>query len=134
MARTGAERQAALRAKRAAELSGQRRLNTWISSEAGKALEQLAERYGVTMREALERVLIESASSDKLLFDKELVLDEPVVLPALLPNEKMGKRRRTKRTAGEKLRRNEGFSAKAEKQEPEQLPEVADSDQYSLDF
>lgn len=86
------------------------------------------------MREALERVLIESASSDKLLFDKELVLDEPVVLPALLPNETTGKRRRKNRTAGEKLRRNEGFSAKMKKQEPEQLPEVADSDQYSLDF
>jgi hypothetical protein len=47
MARTGAERQAAYRARQS-EASDQRRISTWINSEAALALEVLADRYGVT--------------------------------------------------------------------------------------
>jgi hypothetical protein len=58
MAKTGAERQAAYRARQAVEDSGQRRISTWISTEAANALEKLAERYGVTMRGAIELLLL----------------------------------------------------------------------------
>jgi hypothetical protein len=58
MAKTGAERQAAYRARQAIEESGQRRISTWISREAALALEVLAHRYGVTMRGVIEMLVL----------------------------------------------------------------------------
>lgn len=58
MARTGAERQAAYRARQAVADSGQRRISTWISTDAATALEILAHRYGVTMRGVIETLLL----------------------------------------------------------------------------
>lgn len=63
MARTGAERQAAYRARQAEQHSGQRRLSTWISADAAAALQALADRYGVTMRDALEQILLRECES-----------------------------------------------------------------------
>lgn len=59
MAKTAAERQKEYRAKRPfAGDNGERRLNTWISSSAHFALERLANSYGVTKREMLEKLVI----------------------------------------------------------------------------
>jgi hypothetical protein len=60
MAKTAAERQAAYRANRnraGPNGNGERRLNTWVSTEAHLALERIARRYGVTQREMLERLI-----------------------------------------------------------------------------
>lgn len=58
MAKTTAERQADYRARRQmAGASGERRLNTWVSTGAHMALERIARRYGVTQREMLERFI-----------------------------------------------------------------------------
>jgi len=60
MAKTAAQRQADYRARRAmaTEGSGERRLNTWVSMEAHVALARIAQRYGVTQREMLERFIL----------------------------------------------------------------------------
>lgn len=68
MAKTGAERQAAYRARQSVD-SGQRRISTWISTDAALALEAMADRYGVTLRDAIEMLLLgesESQRNDKL--------------------------------------------------------------------
>jgi len=71
MAKTAAERQAAYRAKRSHTDSGERRINTWIGSEAYLALEALAIRYGVTRRVVLETLLMGNADKlSKLKTDK----------------------------------------------------------------
>lgn len=62
-AKSPAQRQAEYRKARAfagPDGNGERRLNTWISTGASLALARLASRYGVTKREALERLLSEA--------------------------------------------------------------------------
>jgi len=58
MALTGAERQRKYRENRKLADNGYRQINTWISTEAYEALRRMANRYGVTKREMLERLLI----------------------------------------------------------------------------
>jgi hypothetical protein len=61
MAKTAAERQKEYRASRqfaGEDGNGERRLNTWVSTRAALALDRLAERYGVTKREMLERLVV----------------------------------------------------------------------------
>ncbi|WP_426161473.1 hypothetical protein [Pseudoduganella sp. R-34] len=68
MAATAAERQAAYRARRhnaGPAGNGERRLNTWLTTEASLALARLAARYGVTQREILERFI--TAEDDRIL-------------------------------------------------------------------
>jgi hypothetical protein len=58
MPKTSAERQAAYRARRPmVGSSGERRLNTWVSTGAHLALERIALRDGVTQRQVLERLI-----------------------------------------------------------------------------
>lgn len=60
MAKTSAERQAEYRAKRATagkDGNGERRLNMWVDTGVDLALNRLANRYGVTKREMVERLL-----------------------------------------------------------------------------
>ena len=60
MATTPAQRQAAYRARRhnaGPDGNGERRLNTWLTTEASLALARLARRYGVTQREILEQLV-----------------------------------------------------------------------------
>jgi hypothetical protein len=59
MAKSAAERQAAYRLRRN-EGEGDRRLNTWITSNADLALDRLTRRYGVTKRVMLERLICEA--------------------------------------------------------------------------
>ena len=57
-ARTAAERQAAYRKSRpTAGENGERRINTWVTTGASLALARLAQRYGVTQRVMLERLI-----------------------------------------------------------------------------
>jgi hypothetical protein len=61
MAKTAAERQAAYRANRpfaGQNGNGERRMNTWIDTKAALALARLANRYGVTQREMIERLIM----------------------------------------------------------------------------
>ncbi len=61
MAKTPAERQKEYRANRqfaGEDGNGERRVNTWVSTRAALALDRLAESYGVTKREMLERLVI----------------------------------------------------------------------------
>lgn len=69
MAKANALRQAEYRKKRAeAGDNGERRVNTWVSTAAALALARLANRYGVTKRELLERLVkIEEESVSKTL-------------------------------------------------------------------
>jgi hypothetical protein len=60
MAQTTAQRQAAYRARRATagkDGNGERRLDMWVSTEADLALARLAQRYTVTKRQMLERLI-----------------------------------------------------------------------------
>ena len=60
MAKTAAERQAAYRAgryKAGSDGNGEQRLNTWVSTEAHLAIERLANRYGLTQRGVIERLI-----------------------------------------------------------------------------
>lgn len=74
MAQTLAERQATYRKNRlSARESGERRLNTWITTATAVALKRLVKRYGVTQREMLAQLirtederLIESLESDSV--------------------------------------------------------------------
>lgn len=59
MAKTPAERQKAYRKSRPeAGNNGERRINTWITSGAALGLNRLSQRYGVTKREMLERLIL----------------------------------------------------------------------------
>jgi hypothetical protein len=58
MALSVAERQAAYRLQqRAAGTDGDRRLNTWLSATASRALDRLARHNDITKREMLERLI-----------------------------------------------------------------------------
>lgn len=59
MTKTNAERQKAYRLRRN-EGEGDRRLNTWITSNADLALDRLAKHYGVTKRQMIERLACEA--------------------------------------------------------------------------
>jgi hypothetical protein len=66
MAKTSAERQAAYRARRPmVGRSGERRINTWVSTGTHMALERIATHDGVTQRAVLERLL--RAEDDRIL-------------------------------------------------------------------
>jgi hypothetical protein len=61
MGKTSAERQAAYRKGRAdAGENGERRVNTWVTTGAFLALRRLANHYGVTQREMIERLVLAS--------------------------------------------------------------------------
>ena len=61
MALTGAERQAAYRKSRPfAGENGERRINTWVSTEASLALFRLARNFDLSQRQILEQLLIEA--------------------------------------------------------------------------
>ena len=67
MAKTTAERQANYRNNRAmVGESGEKRINTWVSTGSHMALSRLANRYGVTKREMLERLI---NKADQLIED-----------------------------------------------------------------
>ena len=71
--KTNAERQAEYRKRRpfAGEKgNGERRLNTWISTESSLALERLSFRYGVTSRKLLENLIL--AEQEKVTQTLEL--------------------------------------------------------------
>ena len=72
MAKAAAERQADYRARRvtADNGSGERRLNTWVSTAAHMALARIANRCGVTQREVLERCIL--AEDERLLASLEM--------------------------------------------------------------
>lgn len=75
MSKTTAERQAAYRARRpyaGDQGNGERRLNLWISTAAGCALARLAQRYCVTQRPIIERLLL--AEDERIL--TELATDD----------------------------------------------------------
>lgn len=73
MAKTAAERQANYRNGRSlVGESGERRINTWVSTGSHMALSRLANRYGVTKREMLERLINEADQQ----IEKTLKTDE----------------------------------------------------------
>ena len=61
MAKTSAERQAELRARRSGD---RRQVNAWITVDAFAALKRKAERDKLTIGAALERMLGEGVTSD----------------------------------------------------------------------
>lgn len=68
MPKTAAQRQAAYRANRhnaGATGNGERRLNTWLTTEASLALARLAKHEQLTQREVLERLI--TVADDKIL-------------------------------------------------------------------
>ena len=72
MAKTAAERQRTYRAGRAlAGDSGERRLNTWVTTDASLALDRLARRYGVTKREMIERLVIAADGVERAPLDPD---------------------------------------------------------------
>ena len=86
MAKTTAERQANYRARRAtaAEDSGERRLNTWVSKAAHLELARIAQRYGVTQREMLERfILVDDERAKPAPIKRDAVTDHG---PAKVPS------------------------------------------------
>lgn len=60
MALSNAERQARYRAKRRGGRNDEYHLNTWISASSKIALKRLSIHWGVTQKEALERVLVQA--------------------------------------------------------------------------
>lgn len=73
MAKTAAERQAEYRARRdfaGEDKNGDKRINTWVSTRTALGLRRLANRYGVTQREMLERLI--KAEEDAILKTMEL--------------------------------------------------------------
>ncbi len=72
MAKSLAERQADYRARRATvgEGSGERRLNTWVSTAAHLALARIANRNKVTQREMLEKFIL--AEDERILAGIEM--------------------------------------------------------------
>ena len=62
---TAAERQAAYRQRRpTAGENGERRINTWVTTGTALALARLAQCYGVTQRDMLERLI--TAADDEI--------------------------------------------------------------------
>lgn len=62
MAKTPAERQRELRARRqfrGIDGNGEREIKVWVNTSAALALDRLAASYGVTKRELIERLLLE---------------------------------------------------------------------------
>jgi predicted metalloprotease with PDZ domain len=75
MAKTAAERQKEYRASRQyAGDNGERRVSAYVSTRAALALNRLANSYGITKREMLEKLLI--AEEDKVLKGLSLDSDE----------------------------------------------------------
>ena len=71
---TAAERQAAYRRRRpTAGENGERRINTWVTTGTSLALARLAQHYGVTQRDMLERLII--TADDEIT--SKLVPDAP---------------------------------------------------------
>lgn len=73
MAKTAKERQEAYRKRRpqaGKDGNGERRLNTWIGTSASLALDRISNRYGVTKREMLERLIV--AEDERILAGIEL--------------------------------------------------------------
>lgn len=65
MAKTPAERQRDLRARRqfrGADGNGEREIKVWVNTRAALALDRLADSYGVTKRELIERLIITEES------------------------------------------------------------------------
>ena len=61
MAMTNAERQRAYRARHLQDVEGMgERINTVVSVSAKRSLERLANRYGVTQREMIERAIADA--------------------------------------------------------------------------
>lgn len=76
MAKTPAERQRDLRAKRqfrGVDGNGEREIKVWVNTRAALALDRLASSYGVTKRELIERLLMDE--QEKVL--KEIGTDSP---------------------------------------------------------
>jgi hypothetical protein len=74
MAKTAAERQKEYRASRQfAGDNGERRVSAYVSTRAALALNRLANSYGITKREMLEKLLIDE--DDKIL--RGLDVDSP---------------------------------------------------------
>lgn len=75
MAKTAAERQKEYRANRQfAGDNGERRVSAYVSTRAALALARLADSYGVTKRELLEKLLIDE--EDKVLKGMNLDSEE----------------------------------------------------------
>jgi hypothetical protein len=75
MAKTAAERQKEYRASRqVAGENGERRVSAYVSTRAALALQRLSNRYGVTKREMLERLLI--AEEEKVIGGLDLDSEE----------------------------------------------------------
>ena len=76
MAKTPAERQRELRARRqfrGTEGNGEREIKVWVNTRAALALDRLSKHYGVTKRELIERLVI--AEEETVL--KRLDIDSP---------------------------------------------------------
>ena len=72
MAKTTAERQANYRNNRAmVGESGEKRINTWVSTGSHMALSRLANRYGVTKREMIERLVIAADGVERAALDPD---------------------------------------------------------------
>ena len=75
MAKTAAERQKEYRASRQlAGENGERRIAAYVSTRAALALRRLANSYGVTQREILEKLLV--AEEDKVIAGLDLDSEE----------------------------------------------------------
>lgn len=73
MAKTVAERQAIYRQNRVhAGDNGERRINTWVTTGCYLALRRLAQRYGVTNREMLEKLVGEADQAIVSRLDPDL--------------------------------------------------------------
>ena len=74
MAKTNAQRQAQYRKKRATagdDSNGERRISSFVSTSAALALGRLANRYGVTRREILEKLLTKADEEILTTLDPE---------------------------------------------------------------
>ena len=61
MAKTAKERQAEYRRKRpTAGENGDRRINAWVTTGTALALGRLAQHYGATQREILEKLILDA--------------------------------------------------------------------------
>lgn len=72
MAKTNTQRQATYRKQRPlASENGERRINTWVTTNTALALERLASRYGVTKRVMLEKLIREAEDTVLITIDSE---------------------------------------------------------------
>lgn len=76
MAKTPAERQRELRARRqfrGTDGNGEREIKVWVNTSAALALDRLAASYGVTKREIVERLLLKEQEKvlQKIDIDRE---------------------------------------------------------------